>query len=60
MAATGKLTTTAQKHYAGPTRQREELYDTANDPHQINNLAGRSARSQSIAQGNKPFGSIKL
>jgi arylsulfatase A-like enzyme len=40
LAAAGRLTTTAQKHYAGPTRQREELYDTANDPHQINNLAG--------------------
>jgi arylsulfatase A-like enzyme len=39
LAAAGKLTTTAQKHYAGPTRPREELYDTANDPHQINNLA---------------------
>jgi N-sulfoglucosamine sulfohydrolase len=39
LAAAGKLKTTAQKHYAGPTRAREELYDTANDPHQINNLA---------------------
>ncbi len=39
LAQEGKLTTTAQRHYAGPTRALEELYDTANDPHQINNLA---------------------
>ena len=39
LAREGKLTTAAQKHYAGPTRAIEELYDTRNDPHQINNLA---------------------
>jgi len=40
LAKAGKLTSAAQKHYAGPTRPLEELYDTANDPHQIRNLAG--------------------
>ena len=40
LAAEGKLTTPAQKHYAGPSRPLEELYDTANDPHQVRNLAG--------------------
>jgi len=39
LAAAGKLTTAAQKHYAGPRRAIEELYDTANDPHQVRNLA---------------------
>ena len=39
LAAEGKLTTAPQKHYAGPTRAVEELYDTQNDPKQIRNLA---------------------
>ncbi|MGB2824862.1 MAG: sulfatase, partial [Phycisphaerae bacterium] len=39
LAKAGKLTSAAQKHYAGPTRAREELYDTADDPHQVRNLA---------------------
>jgi arylsulfatase A-like enzyme len=39
LASSGRLETSAQKQYAGPTRPLEELYDTANDPHQIRNLA---------------------
>jgi uncharacterized sulfatase len=39
LAAAGKLTSDAQRHYAGPTRAVEELYDTAADPKQIRNLA---------------------
>ena len=42
LAAEGKLTTPAQKHYAGPTRAVEELYDTASDPRQIRNLAAQA------------------
>jgi arylsulfatase A-like enzyme len=53
LAAAGKLKTTAQKHYAGPTRQREELYDTANDPHQINNLAGDTKQADRIQEMRK-------
>ncbi len=49
LAKAGRLTTAAQKHYAGPTRAREELYDTANDPHQINNLAESPAHTQRLA-----------
>jgi len=48
LAAEGKLTTAPQKHYAGPTRAREELYDTANDPHQIHNLADRPEHRQRL------------
>jgi arylsulfatase A-like enzyme len=39
LAAAGELTSDAQRHYAGPARPREELYDTARDPRQIQNLA---------------------
>jgi len=39
LAEKGRLTSKAQQHYAGPMRAIEELYDTANDPHQVNNLA---------------------
>ena len=46
LARAGRLTSPAQKHYAGPTRPREELYDTANDPHQINNLAASPAHAE--------------
>ena len=53
LAAAGKLTTTAQKHYAGPTRAREELYDTANDPHQINNLAANPQQADRIKKMRK-------
>ena len=49
MAKAGMLTTTPQKHYAGPTRAREELYDTANDPHQVRNLASDPARADRLA-----------
>ncbi len=38
LAAEGKLND-VQMAYAGPTRPREELYDTLADPHQIHNLA---------------------
>ncbi len=38
LAAEGKLDD-VQMTYAGPTRPREELYDTRADRHQINNLA---------------------
>jgi len=48
LAAAGKLKTTAQKHYAGPIRAREELYDTADDPHQINNLASDPKQADRI------------
>ena len=40
LAREKKLTSEAQQHYAGPRRSTEELYDTANDPHQVRNLAG--------------------
>ena len=49
LAGAGKLTTAAQRHYAGPTRAIEELYDTRNDPHQINNLAG-SPKHKSVRE----------
>ena len=49
LARAGKLTSPAQTHYAGPTRAREELYDTANDPHQVRNLAADPARKDRIA-----------
>jgi arylsulfatase A-like enzyme len=39
LAAAGELNA-AQLTYAAPRRAREELYDTAHDPHQIHNLAG--------------------
>ena len=39
--AEGKLVG-AQKNYFLPTKPVEELYDTVNDPHEINNLAGDS------------------
>jgi len=50
LATAGKLTTTAQKHYAGPSRATEELYDTANDPHQINNLAASPKHAERIKE----------
>jgi len=50
LAAADKLKTTAQKHYAGPTRAREELYDTANDPHQINNLAADPKKARRVRE----------
>ena len=53
LAAAGKLTSTAQKHYAGPIRAREELYDTANDPHQINNLAADPKQARRIKEMRK-------
>lgn len=40
LAAAGKLAPGPQTHYAGPSRAREELYDTASDPRQLRNLAG--------------------
>ena len=49
LAAAGKLKTDALKHYAGPTRAVEELYDTANDPHQIRNLAASPDRAERLA-----------
>ena len=49
LAAAGKLKTDAQKHYAGPTRAVEELYDTANDPHQIRNLAASPDQAERLA-----------
>jgi N-sulfoglucosamine sulfohydrolase len=39
LEAEGQLTSQSQRHYAGPVRATEELYDTANDPHQVSNLA---------------------
>jgi len=48
LAASGKLTSAAQKHYAGPTRAMEELYDTGNDPHQIDNLARSPKHAERI------------
>ncbi len=45
LAEEGKLTAAAQKHYAGPRRAAEELYDTANDPQQIRNLADDPAQA---------------
>jgi arylsulfatase A-like enzyme len=53
LAAAGKLKTAAQKHYAGPTRQREELYDTANDPHQINSLASDPKQADRLKEMRK-------
>ncbi len=40
LAAADKLETAPQKHYAGPRRAIEELYDCEKDPRQLNNLAG--------------------
>ncbi len=53
LAAADKLKTAAQKHYAGPTRQREELYDTANDPHQITNLASDPKQADRLKEMRK-------
>ena len=53
LAAADKLTTTAQKHYAGATRALEELYDTANDPHQINNLAADPKQADRVKKMRK-------
>ena len=50
LAKAGKLTAAAQKHYAGPTRTREELYDTANDPHQVHNLAALAKHRPRLAE----------
>ncbi len=50
LAAEGKLTSPAQKHYAGPTRAIEELYDTANDPHQVRNLASAPEQKERLAR----------
>ncbi len=41
--AQGKLTTKAQLQYAGPRRPREALFDTRNDPKQLDNLASDPA-----------------
>jgi len=49
LAAAGKLKTDAQKHYAGPARAVEELYDTADDPHQIRNLAASPEQADRLA-----------
>jgi len=49
LAKAGKLTSPARKHYAGPVRAREELYDTANDPHQVRNLASDPAQKDRLA-----------
>ncbi len=43
LAAAGKLSSEPQKHYAGPQRAREELYDTARDPQQLRNLVSDPA-----------------
>jgi len=53
LAAEGKLATGPQKHYAGPTRAIEELYDTKADPHQINNLAASAKHKQTIEKMRK-------
>ena len=53
LAKEGKLTSVAPKHYAGPTRAREELYDTANDPHQVSNLAGSPQQKQRLEKMRK-------
>lgn len=45
----GQLTE-AQLTYAAPTRSREELYDTANDPHQIHNLAESTEHREVLEQ----------
>jgi len=48
LAAEGKLQG-PQLHYAGPTRPPEELYDAANDPRQLHNLA-ESAKHQTVLE----------
>ncbi|MBL7133799.1 MAG: sulfatase-like hydrolase/transferase [Phycisphaerae bacterium] len=53
LAKEGKLTSAAQKHYAGPARPLEELYDTANDPHQVSNLAGSPQQKQRLEKMRK-------
>ena len=50
LAKEGKLTSRAQRHYAGPTRALEELYDTANDPHQVSNLAGTPGQKERLVR----------
>ncbi|RME96196.1 MAG: DUF229 domain-containing protein [Verrucomicrobia bacterium] len=48
LAAEGRLTA-AQMTYARAPRPIEELYDTANDPWQIRNLAGRPEHADRLA-----------
>jgi hypothetical protein len=45
LAASDKLTPT-QAVLAAPTMPAEELYDTKNDPHEINNLAGSAEHKE--------------
>ncbi|HID20843.1 MAG TPA: DUF229 domain-containing protein, partial [Planctomycetaceae bacterium] len=42
--------TTAQRHYVGPTRPLEELYDVETDPLNLNNLAGSSEHQAVLKQ----------
>ncbi len=53
LAKAGKLTSAAQKHYAGPTKPLEELYDTAADPHQVRNLAGSPQQKRRLEEMRK-------
>ena len=53
LAGQGKLTTAAQRHYAGPSRALEELYDTAGDPRQVRNLAGSPDQATRLAKMRK-------
>ena len=53
LAKAGKLTSAAQKHYAGPTRALEELYDTASDPHQVRNLAASPRQKNRLQEMRK-------
>ena len=48
--AAGELNTVALRQYFEPTKPVEELYDLQSDPHEVNNLAGDSKQSATLAR----------
>jgi hypothetical protein len=57
LAEQGKLANDAQRHYAGPWRPMEELYDVKKDPFQVRNLVA-SAEHKAIM--NKMRGLLRI